>query len=54
MGTCCCTVTLDCDEVDTGSEPGRINFSDFDAELDLEAPAEDEVFDISQFQPGAS
>jgi hypothetical protein len=41
-------------EVNEGDEPGRINFSDFDTELDLEAPAEDEVFDISQFQPGAS
>ena len=40
-------------EVDQGEEPGQIQFSDFDAELDLEAPADDEVFDISQFQPGA-
>ncbi len=41
-------------EVDQGEEPGQIQFSDFDAELNLEAPAADEVFDISQFQPGAA
>lgn len=40
-------------EVDQGEEPGQIQFSDFDAELDLEEPTDDEVFDISQFRPGA-
>lgn len=40
-------------EVDQGDEPGQVTFSDFDAELDLEAPASDEVFDLSTFQPSA-
>lgn len=40
-------------QVDEGDEPGQLNFSDFDAELDLEAPASDEVFDLSTFQPSA-
>jgi hypothetical protein len=37
-------------EVTQGEEPGVITFSDFDEELDLEAPSDDEVFDISQLQ----
>jgi hypothetical protein len=34
--------------VDQGDEPGEIVFSDFDEELDVEAPAEDEVIDLEQ------
>ena len=40
-------------EVDTGKEPGRLTFSDFDADLDLEAPASDDVFDLNAFEPTA-
>jgi hypothetical protein len=35
-------------EVEQGDEPGEIAFSEFDEELDLEAPADDEVIDFSQ------
>lgn len=35
-------------EVTDGDEPGTMTFSDFDEELDVEAPAEDEVVDLSQ------
>jgi hypothetical protein len=35
-------------EVAQGEEPGEIAFSDFDEELDVEAPAEDEVIDFTQ------
>jgi len=35
-------------EVDTGEEPGTITFSDFDEELTVEAPAEDEVIDLDE------
>lgn len=31
-----------------GEEPGQIEFGDFDKELELEAPGEDEVIDLSQ------
>jgi hypothetical protein len=37
-------------EVSQGDEPGVITFSDFDEELDLEAPSDDEVFDLNQLQ----
>lgn len=35
-------------EVEEGDEPGEVTFSEFDEELDLEAPADDEVIDFSQ------
>jgi hypothetical protein len=35
-------------EVDQGDEPGTITFSEFDEELDVQAPAEDEVIDLEQ------
>jgi hypothetical protein len=35
-------------EVDQGEEPGTITFSKFDDELDVQAPAEDEVIDLEQ------
>jgi hypothetical protein len=35
-------------EVDQGEEPGTITFSKFDEELDVQAPAEDEVIDLDQ------
>ena len=35
-------------EVDQGEEPGTIAFSDFDEELEVEAPADDEVVDLEQ------
>jgi hypothetical protein len=35
-------------QVDQGSEPGEITFSEFDEELSVEAPAEDEVIDLAQ------
>jgi hypothetical protein len=31
-----------------GDQPGKIEFSDFDEEFDVEAPADDEVIDLSQ------
>jgi hypothetical protein len=37
-------------EVTQGEEPGVITFSDFDEELDLQAPSDDEVFDLTQLQ----
>jgi hypothetical protein len=35
-------------EVTGGDEPGSFTFSEFDEEIDLAAPAEDEVVDLSQ------
>ena len=35
-------------EVNQGDEPGVIELTDFDEELDLEPPAEDEVIDFNQ------
>lgn len=35
-------------EVTEGEEPGTITFSEFDEELDIEAPAEDDVVDLEQ------
>lgn len=35
-------------EVAEGAEPGTVTFSEFDEELDLEAPAEDEVVDFDE------
>ncbi len=35
-------------EVDQGEEPGQITFSEFDEELSVEAPAEDEVIDLAR------
>jgi hypothetical protein len=35
-------------EVTQGDEPGTITFSEFDEELDVQAPAEDEVVDLDQ------
>jgi hypothetical protein len=35
-------------EVTTGDEPGTISFSGFDEELDVQAPAADEVIDLDQ------
>jgi hypothetical protein len=35
-------------EVTQGEEPGTITFSGFDAELDVQAPADDEVIDLDQ------
>ncbi len=40
-------------EVDTGGKPGSLTFSDFDADLDLEAPAAEDVFDLNEFEPSA-
>jgi hypothetical protein len=34
-------------EVTSGDEPGEISFSDFDEDLDIEAPADDEVIDLN-------
>ena len=33
-----------------GDEPGHLEFSDFDEEFDVEAPADDEVIDLSTIQ----
>jgi hypothetical protein len=41
-------------EVDQGEEPGEIVFSEFDEELEVEAPAEDEVIDLEQLGSEAS
>jgi hypothetical protein len=35
-------------EVDQGDEPGTITFSEFDEELEVEAPGDDEVIDLEQ------
>lgn len=35
-------------EVDQGAEPGTITFSDFDEEVDIQAPPEDDVIDFSE------
>ncbi len=35
-------------EVSEGEEPGTISFSDFNEELDVQAPADDEVIDFEQ------
>ena len=35
-------------EVTEGGEPGTITFSDFDKDLEIAAPSEDEVIDLSQ------
>lgn len=35
-------------EVESGDEPGTITFSDFDEELEVQAPAEDEVVDLNE------
>jgi hypothetical protein len=37
-------------EVTQGEEPGTITFSSFDEELDVQAPADDEVIDLDQLQ----
>lgn len=33
-----------------GDEPGHLDFSDFDEEFDVEAPADDEIIDLSTLQ----
>ena len=33
-----------------GDEPGRLEFSDFDEEFDVTAPADDEIIDLSTIQ----
>jgi len=38
-------------EVTEGEEPGVVTLSEFDEELDLDAPAEDDVVDLSQLAP---
>ncbi len=40
-------------EVTEGEEPGVITFSDFDEEVDVEKPADDEVVDLNQAGGGA-
>lgn len=40
-------------EVTDGAEPGTLTFSDFDEDLDLEAPADDDVVDLASLAPGA-
>lgn len=35
-------------EVVEGEEPGLVRFSEFDEELDIEAPPQDEVFDLAE------
>ena len=34
-------------EVTDGEEPGTITFSEFNEDVDVEAPAEDEVIDLT-------
>ena len=41
-------------EVTEGEEPGTLTFTDFDADLDLEAPAEDDVVDLASLAPGGA
>lgn len=37
-------------EVTEGDEPGTVNFSEFDEEVDVEAPAEEDTIDLSELQ----
>jgi hypothetical protein len=37
-------------EVTQGEEPGMFTFSGFDEEVDVQAPADDEVIDLDQLQ----
>lgn len=40
-------------QVTDGAEPGTLSFSEFDEELGLEAPADDDVVDLASLAPGA-
>lgn len=41
-------------KVTEGAEPGTLTLSEFDEELGLEAPADDDVVDLASLAPGAS